>query len=919
MRWVLRTRLGRHLLAAGVLCLVGWFGYTVAETSLTAAMDAAGLVFKAPQYLWVLALIPLLVVVRAFSLSDLATGQQLLSLILRSSLVAAIVLSMIEVEALDFESPKTATVFVIDVSDSMPDAALERARARVEEAWLVRGRHELRVVRFAAHAEEVVLPEAGERIPPFERMPEDHGRATDLESAMDLAFALFPDDHLKRLVLVSDGLETRGTSASALATAQRFDVRIHYLDLSDVERPLEVMVTGVKVPEDIKVRVPFSAEGTVMATGEVSARCEFRVDGIVAESLDVSLSEGSNTLSATLRIREGGERLVTLHCQAQDETHDRIASNNSFAVPVAVPDKPKVLYVEGERRYRRNLMAAIADDFDVEMRGPGGVPATLSDAQGFDAIIISDVARGSDFGGVNVSRRHLMALERYVKAGGGLIWAGGENSFGPGGYGGTRLERTILPVRFDVAKKEDIPSLALMLVIDRSGSMSGPKIELAKEAARATLNVLQPSDKLGIIAFDSAPVTLVRLQRAANRLKITDSVSRLSPGGGTAIFPALDQAYRALSATQAKVKHVILLTDGQSNRSGVLDIVAQAYSERITISTVAVGMGSDQQLLMQVAEEGGGRYYFTDRADNIPKLFLKEASEVSRQSLVEERFRARLSRRFKHHEVFKGIDFRKAPALLGYVSTRPKRRAEVMLKTHLGEPLLARWRLGLGQAVVWTSDTKNKWAHSWLKWSGYAKFWRQLVRDTLRVESPEPSFEMRADIADGVLSVGVDAVDDDDRFLERVVNEVVVSDPLGVEHEVALEQSAPGHYEGTLKLDAFGPYTIRGRHLSGLSAEDLAAGDHSDALVHRSYQAIAWPFATEHLLGEPDLSAIVDLSQRTEGSAMPTNSQLFDTEGQLRPLRTPRWPLPLYVALALLIVDLLLRRVRLYGGVADRL
>ena len=112
----------------------------------------------------------------------------------------------------------------------------------------------------------------------------------------------------------------------------------------------------------------------------------------------------------------------------------------------------------------------------------------------------------------------------------------------------------------------------MMKAADRSGSMSGPKIELAKEAARPTLDVLQPSDKLGIIAFDSAPVTVVRLQRAANRLKITDSVSRLSPGGGTAIFPALDQAYRVLSATQAKVKHIILLTDGQSNRSGVLDL-----------------------------------------------------------------------------------------------------------------------------------------------------------------------------------------------------------------------------------------------------------------------------------------------------------------------------------------------------------
>jgi Ca-activated chloride channel family protein len=909
-----------HALGAISLAASGWFTAQAVAADVTVALDAAGWVVGAPQYLWGLLLVPALLVLRAFSLSDLPRGQQVASFLLRAGVVVAIVASMIDVQGLESEPVRTATVFVVDVSESMPDEALERARQRVEAARSVRGRHEVRLVRFAGGADEVVLPTSPEvAIAPLERMTEEDGRATDLEAALRLAFGLLPHEDLKRLVVVTDGLETRGSSAAAIDTARRFNVQVHHLDVSDVPRPSELMVTGLKAPEDITPRVAFKAVATVKATDAMSAQCEFMVDGVLAETVDVDLAAGDNPVEVSVRVREGGDRRLAVACESVEGSQDRIGSNNRFEVPVRVPAKPKVLYVEGERRYRKNLMAALDGDFEVEMRGPGGVPATLRDAQRYDAIVISDVAKRGDLGGDQVARRHMLALERYVKAGGGLIWAGGENSFGPGGYGGTLLERKVLPVRFDVARKEDIPSLALMLVIDRSGSMSGPKLELAKEAARATLDVLQPSDKLGIIAFDSAPVTVVRLQRAANRLKITDSVSRLNPGGGTAIFPALDQAYRVLSATQAKVKHMILLTDGQSNRSGVLDIVAQAYSERITISTVAVGMGSDQQLLMQIAEEGGGRYYFTDRADNIPKLFLKEASEVSRQALVEDRFRARLVKRFRHHEIFKGLDFRKAPALLGYVSTRPKRRAEVMLRTHLGEPLLARWRLGLGRAVVWTSDTKNKWAHGWLRWSGYAKFWRQLVRDTLRVERPEPTFAMRADIAQGVLSVGVDAVDDDDQFIDGLVSEVTVIDPLGVDHPLPLRQTAPGHYEGRLALDTFGPYVIRGRHVASSDPEALTQGTEDGAAVHRSYQALAWPFPTEHLLGEPNLAAIQELSTRTGGVVAPTNAQLFDTQGQTTPVRSPRWPLPLYAALALLLLDVLSRRVRLYGGVVDRL
>ncbi|MDP6944026.1 MAG: VWA domain-containing protein, partial [Myxococcota bacterium] len=802
------------------------------------------------------------------------------------------------------------TVFVVDVSESMPDAALEQARDRVQDAWSVRGRHEVRLVRFGSRAEEVVLP-TDPQVPlsPIARMDEDAGRATDLEGALRLAFALLPHERLKRVVVVSDGLETRGSCGAARDTALRFGVQVHHLDLSALPRPAELMVTGLTAPPDIKARVPFEVTATVKATEAMSARCELTIDGVLAETADATLEPGDNPVLVGARVREGGDRRLAISCTAPDEGLDRIATNNRFEVPVRIPDKPKVLYVEGERRYRRNLLAALEKDFEVELRGPSGVPATLGDAQRFDAIIVSDVPRAGSFGRANVARRHMRALQRYVRGGGGLIWTGGENSFGPGGYGGTLLERKVMPVRFDVARKDDIPSLALVLVIDRSGSMSGPKIELAKEAARATLDVLQPSDKLGIIAFDSAPVTVVRLQRAANRLKITDSVSRLSPGGGTAIFPALDQAYRALSATQAKVKHIILLTDGQSNRSGVLDLVAQAYSERITISTVAVGMGSDQRLLMQVAEEGGGRYYFTDRADNIPKLFLKEASQVSRRALVEDRFRPRMVKRYRHHQIFKGLDFRKAPPLLGYVSTRPKSRAEVMLRTHLGEPLLARWRLGLGRAVVWTSDIKNKWSHAWLRWPGYAKFWRQLVRDSLRVERQEPTFQMTADIAQGVMTIGVDAVDDADQFLDGLVSEVTITDPHGADHPLSLDQTAPGHYGGTMRLEAFGPYTIRGRH---------SPADDPDAL-HRSYQAIAWPFPTEHLLGEPNLAAIRDLSATTGGVEGPTNAQLLDTEGRTTPIRTPRWPLPLYLALALLLLDVMLRRIRLYGTVIDQL
>lgn len=901
-----------HYVAAVALGVAGWLVVQAHGGAWLAALDEAGYTVERPIFVVVLLAIPLLLIIRAHTLSDLPRVQQALSFLLKAAFVAAIAASLVNLQEVEKEPAKAATVFVVDVSDSVPDAMLAKARDAVKAAWEAAGDNDVRLVAFAGVAREVPLPkrpgaDAGGGAAAFPEIPRltegAAGQATDIEGGLRLAFTLLPEGRLPRVVLVTDGLETRGSAAAALETATRFGVPIHYEDVTDVPRPQELMVTELTVPDEIRPKVPFTAVVKVRTTAAMAARCELLIDGIVDSGQDVELERGESTVSVEATVREGGEKKLAAVCTPKDPADDHFASNNRFEIPVKVPERPKLLYVEGERSYTKNLAAAFSDDFDVEYRGARGVPGSLADANQFDLIFISDVPRTGDMGYENMTTTQMRALEQYARGGGGLVFAGGENSFGPGGYTQTYLERQVLPVWLDVQRKQDLPGVALMLVIDRSGSMTGPKIELAKQAAIATLNVLQPNDRLGIVAFDSRPTDLVKLQRASNRYKITESVSKLRSGGGTNVFAALDHAYNELVGEQAKVKHIILLTDGQSNRAGILELVSRSFEDKITISTVAVGMGADQELLKRIAVEGRGRYYFTNDAQNIPQLFLKETSEVSRRALVEDRFRPQVDPRFRHLQIFRGLDMAQAPSLIGYVSTRAKPRAEVIMTTHLGEPLLARWRLGLGKVVVWTSDVKNRWAHYWLSWGGYAKFWRQLVRDTMRVETEDPSYTMVADVADGTLTVGVDAVDDEDRFIEGVASDVTVVGPDGQERGVTLTQTAAGRYEGELALEEYGPYTIRGKH--------VPEGD-PDA-THQSFATVAWPFPPEHLVGDPDLSEVRRLAEATGGVKDPTPAQLFDVGDAHSEHRVPLWPLPLYAALGLLVLDVLLRRVRLYG------
>lgn len=904
---------------AALVAAAGLIGARALLPEIEAALDATGQRVLAPEYAWLLLAIPVLIGLNAFSLSDFPWPQRAISFLLKSSAVALITLALVDLRTTRADPVGSAVVFVIDVSESVPDALLERARSKIGEtlaeaaALPAEGRPVVRVVVFADRAVEVPLPEAArgpEDVPPLPRLEPTGGvPGTDIGAGLRHALGLFPKGRRGRLVLVSDGHRTRGSLSEDAELLARFGFPVDYLGVDDLPLRRELMVLGLApTTEAPKPRVPFELALALDATVPMEARCELRLDGEALASRTFALAGGRHEERFEVTIPEGGDRKVDATCEPVAEADDTFKTNNLYETLVSLEEKPKVLYVEGETRFRGNLTTALSTDFDVETRGPRGTPAALSDASRFDLIIVSDVPRVGDSGLDNMTTAQMRTLERYARDGGGLLFLGGPGAFGPGGYGQTALERDVLPVRLDIDRRQEMPGLALVLAMDRSGSMSGNKIELAKKAAMETLNVLQPSDLLGVFPFDTRATELVPLQRASNRFRITDAVSRLRPGGGTNIFGGLDAAYQALVKASAKVKHIILMTDGQSNRNGVVELATQARLDRITISTVAVGSGSDTDLLRRVAKAAGGRYYFTNSPNQLPQLFLKETSEVTRKALVETRFRPKVTPRFRGLQMFSGMDLAAAPPLLGYVSTRAKPQAEVLMTTHLGEPLLARWRLGLGRVVVWTSDVKSRWSQLWLAWPGYAKFWRQVVRDHLRVDEGTPTMALETSIRGDQLVVALDAIDDDDRFIDGMRHAVTATGPDGEARPLELLQVAAGRYEGRLTMDAFGPWTVNGRH--------HAPGTPDDDPGFESRATIVWPFPDEYRSPSPDLGEIAALAARTGGVEAPTAATLTaPIDGEIL-AEAPTWPRWLPWVLVLLVLDVTLRRIRFGGSAA---
>lgn len=844
----------------------------------------------APRWFGLALFLPLLWLIARFTLSDLPRYQRWINVTLRALVLIAIIGALVQVVFTSFES-RVSTIFLVDTSASVPDEVLEKAVDFINQAQQARGpRDDLRIVAFAHHPYTVELPAEG----PLTKIPrpetEEDGLYTDIAAGLRMLYGLFPQDHLKRVVVISDGNETRGDFIAEAYRAQAFGVRIYNYEVEFEPKP-EVLIQNIDVPETIEPGAPFNLVARVFSTHDDKATITLWQNEFKDSTQTVELTPGLNEITFKTQVYEPGFREFRLEMKVEGQ--DTFAANNHFVHNINIRGKPRILYIEGETRSRIYLERALKDEtFELETRSAGGFPRSKKELDAFDLVLMSDVPAS------NLSHDQMRLLDRYVREdGGGFIMTGGEASFGPGGYKDTEIEK-LLPVSFEPEKKRETPSLALLLVIDRSGSMAGERMELAKDAAKAAVEALKPQDQVGVILFDHAVETPIRLQPASNRSRILSQISRIAERGGTDIALGLAESYEQLAFASAKIKHVILLSDGESPaRNMFTEILPAMRIENITVSTVAVGDGSDTSMLRRIAERGNGRYYFTNNPYHVPQIFVQETNTAAKSSMKEEPFRPTVTGRA---QILDGINWGQAPYLLGYVSTKAKPQANVLLAADNGEPVLARWRQGLGKSAVFTSDLKNRWAVQWIKWPGYSKFWSQLIRDTMRTDDRD-SLPMRIEISQDHAHITVDAIGEDDGFINNLVSNVQMTLPSGQIEPFQLKQTAAGRFEAQIPLKEYGSYSFKAEHT------------HNNDTIAVSNGSISYPYPQEFMFTSPNYALARRAAEISLGTTNPSVQELFEADGEQVKYRRHIWPYFVALALLLLVLDLAFRRIRLSG------
>ncbi len=678
-------------------------------------MSLAGIRFMEPWAFLALALLPLYLYWAHFSRSPLERRRLAWVTLLRSLLLFLVVFALAR-PVLFRSAGERVAVLVEDLSESVGDRARLKARDFKEAlASLENGPDRIVSVLAGVRA---VRAEAGVE-PPRE--------GTDLEGALRLAGALVPARAAGEVILFSDGGADRGRpEREALLLASR-GIPVHTVAVPRKPGP-DAYPLSLEVPdpwypgETREVRVLLEADRG--GRGLLQAF----LDGRPGAKKTVDLpGRGRFVFSLALRAGSPGGHLLEIRWSAP---WDGVRGNDVLRVPLAVQDPPRVVWCRGGPGDPASLLEAAG--FALERVRPGDLSRALASPVPPDLVVLDDAPAGA------VGEKALAELARLVTFNGtGLLMAGATSSFGPGGYAGTPLE-PLLPVFLEQREERRDPSVALVLIIDTSGSM-GNRVDLAKEVARLAIRRLKPHDKVGIVEFYGHKRWAAPLQPASNQIEIMRALNRLQAGGGTVLLPAIEEAYYGLLDVTTRFKHVLILTDGGVERGPFESLVRRMAEAGITVSTVLVGPGRDSDFLLNLAQWGRGRYYQAPGRFDLPEIILKQPTS----SLLPPFLPPPLQVRGKEGAPeLKGIDLAQAPPLSGALETRARPGAEVLLELGKGVPLFARWPYGLGRTACWTTQTQGPMLGDWAAWKGYGPLFRSLLRTVVR-RGGRPRLEVR--------------------------------------------------------------------------------------------------------------------------------------------------------------------------------
>ncbi len=642
----------------------------------------------------------------------------------RATVFICVLLALLDIR-ISLGNSDTATIFVVDLSDSN-EAHLEEAGAYIGDmVGEMPGGNSYGIVTFGKNALVEQFLTDNQNYGGLMTAPET--AATNLEDAVSKALTLIPGDAKGRLVVLTDGKETRGDIHRLAKVITAGETEFLTL-LYETEQTKDAYIDNVTLPSYLHPGDKYSVQVEVESNYDTDAVLTIYNGSKQTSAVNVHLNKGSNRFVIAQQVGEevGKNAMESIRVRVQ-APEDSCEENDAYSAYSVVEAAPRTLVIAGKNASTSAFTPVLtAAGCDYSVVASYNAPKTIQDMLDYKTIILVDTYID------DLPVGFLENLESYVKDYGcGFVCCGGEDSFALGGYRDTVLE-TVLPVDMQLRSVNEAPSMAMVMVIDHSGSMlseasgtGATNLDIAIRAATVAVDNLRDSDYVGVLTFDDKYKWQVEITPASDKTGIKNKIKQISEGGGTTIKPAVAEAYRAIMQSDASVKHVVLLTDGMGETTNYSDVIKAYADSGVTLSTVAVGQGSDTQLLERLAKQCGGRYYYSDLSSDIPKIFAQEVFLGGDSYIQNGDFALQIR---GSHEVTNGLFRDGWPLIHGYVAATPKTASRsLIVSAEKEDPILTLWQYGLGRTVAWNSDVTGEWTGSFAGQNDYVGLWKRIV------------------------------------------------------------------------------------------------------------------------------------------------------------------------------------------------
>ncbi len=877
--------------------------------------------FESPVFLWLLVLaVPVYFIARLGSKGQSRT-KFWTSLVVRILLIGVLSMALARPSIVERGEALTLMV-VVDVSRSIPRTLQRQSQDFLQDIEDARLNIEDRigVVSVAKSAEIQETPDVNSRI--------DIGThsgdlsATNLGDAIRTAVSILPTDTANRILLVSDGNETEQNILEATELARANGIPIDVLAI-EYAHSNAVVFENLRAPararrgQSVDLRASLRTGSTVEGTLRLwqnDRPVDLNPDS-ADEGYSIRLEPGTRGINIPVSMDSGGAQRFRIQFDPDNPELDRIVENNVYEAVTFVSGDGRILFVDEGGLETSSLVKSLRDSgIEAVVEGPEVLAQGAAYLNGFDALVLANIPRWA------INSETDRALRSWVHdLGGGLVMLGGDQSFGAGGWIDSETAEA-LPVRLDPPQERQMIRGALALIMHSCEMSQGNY--WGQQVAIAAVDTLSSLDYVGIITFSfgggggagnvNGASWAFPMQLAGDKQAAISSAKKMVIGDMPDFGSSMTLARRGLGQINAGQKHVIIISDGdpQPPSKALLD---GYVADGITVTTVMVsghGSRTDQMNMKGVAEFTGGSFYNVNNPKKLPKIFIKEASMVSRTLIVEGDFQPQIKGSISGPT--RGIT--SVPPLLGYVLTVPREglvQVPITVANQEGiDPLLAWWNFGLGKSIAFTSDVSGRWGSGWPGWSGFQGFWEQVMRWVMRPSAP-PGLSIRSRIEGETAIFEVEAINAEGEFTNFLQGEARVLQPDGSAIKAELQQVGPGRYIGEFPIDESGAYLVN--VLFPDSAGDVSASVQA---------AVSVPYSKEFATVRDNRAMLESVAERTGGRVLTTETNLeifdpYDRTNLVMPSSPTRiWDLLAIIAAGIFLLDVAVRRIAFDGKIA---